>query len=412
MRRQLRARAARAVRRSGLLPATWPDRLGEETRLADVTLHEQVVVYFPDTRTKLYQLRQWYAPLRALHARHPVVVIGQDSRAMATVREESGLTALTLVRADFVAALLSRSDVKVVLYVNHASQNFAMLRFPWLAHVYLSHGDSDKGVSVSNQVKAYDFCLVAGQAAIDRLHNSLLFEDLTHRLLPIGRPELDAVGTAGPGPLEGRRARVLYAPTWEGGQPSMEYGSAATHGEALVRALVSDGGFSVSYRPHPLSGFRDPEYGAADRAVRELITEAQAVDPAAGHTVDTTSSLLDSFATADLLVCDVSSVAIDWLATGRPLVVTRPPGPEVETARTRLLDVVPRLDVADLPTVTGLVRMQLEDDPSREARRALVDYYLGDTAPGAATRRFLDACSHVIELRDKEWSEISRPERS
>ncbi len=44
------------------------------------------MVYFPDTRVNLYQLRQWYGPLRALDERHPVVIVLQDSRAARLVR--------------------------------------------------------------------------------------------------------------------------------------------------------------------------------------------------------------------------------------------------------------------------------------------------------------------------------------
>jgi hypothetical protein len=407
MRRRVRARAVRVVRRSGLLPANWPDRLGEEARFAGASLPQTCLVFFPDTRSKLYQLRQWYGPLRALDREHPVVVLGQDSRAMAAVRAESGLTAVTLVKSDFVADLLTRSEVKVVLYVNHSSQNFAMLRFPWLAHVYLSHGDSDKGVSVSNQVKAYDFCMVAGQAAIDRLANRLLFADMTTRCLTVGRPELDAVDLSGPVRSSSRRPRVLYAPTWEGGDPSMAYGSLVTHGLPMVQELLDSRRFAVTYRPHPLSGFRDRVYGAADVRLRELVTKAAREDPSTGHRVDSGRSMLEAFREADVLVCDVSSVATDWLPTGRPLIVTRSPSSDVAVVRTRLLDLVPRLDVHEVPKVTELVAAQLEDDPMSAERRSLVDYYLGDTTPGAATRRFVDAVAFVVASRDKAIAERS-----
>ena len=71
-----------------------------------------------------------------------------------------------------------------------------------------------------------------------------------------------------------------------------------------------------------------------------------------------------------------------------------------------MLDVVPRLSVTDLPGVVAMVADQLDRDPAREARAALVDYYLGDITPGAATKRFLDACTQVIAIRDGAWAAI------
>ena len=56
-------------------------------------------------------------------------------------------------------AVIARSDVALALYVGHASANFECLRFASLLHAYIGHGDSDKGVSASNQLKAYDAVL-------------------------------------------------------------------------------------------------------------------------------------------------------------------------------------------------------------------------------------------------------------
>src|SRR5699024_924460 len=66
-------------------------------------------------------------------------------------------------------AITLRGGTKLVLYVNYNPLNTAALRSRSAIHVSLLHGDSDKIVSVSNQVKAYDYSFVAGQAAIDRL---------------------------------------------------------------------------------------------------------------------------------------------------------------------------------------------------------------------------------------------------
>jgi hypothetical protein len=397
------------VRKHGLLPAGMADRYGDDERLAGTSLSQTVMVYFPGTQEDIYQLRQWYDPLRALHDRHPVIVVLQDSRTARLVRAESGLAAITIARYSALDDLLSRSDVKLALYVGHNPQNFTALRFTSLAHVFLNHGESDKGVMVSNQNKAYDFLFVPGQAAIDRVQAYTMLYDAAPHCVLIGRPQLDSGRVPGRATSAARsdRRTVLYAPTWEGAQPSLAYGSAATHGASLVRALLDDGRFTVAYRPHPLSGVTSAEYGDADAQVRRLVTDAAARDPAAGHRVETDVPVTDSMAGADLLVCDVSAMAMDWLPSGKPMVITEPASSAVVTARTRMLDVVPRLPVSDLPGVVTLIAEQLDEDPGQAARAELVDYYLGDSTPGAATRRFVDACTQVIAIRDAAWAEIT-----
>jgi CDP-Glycerol:Poly(glycerophosphate) glycerophosphotransferase len=404
--RRLRRFGIGLVRRYGLLPKGLPDRYGDDERLAGSSLPQTVMVYFPGTQEDIYQLRQWYGPLRALHERHPVLVVLQDSRTARLVRAESRLAAITIARYGALDDLLSRSDVKLALYVGHNPQNFTALRFTSLAHVFLNHGDSDKGVAVSNQNKAYDFLFVPGQATIDRVQAYTMLWDVAPHCLLIGRPQLDVDHPTALAATNHNRRTVLYAPTWEGAQPSLAYGSVVSHGPTLVQALLADGRFTVAYRPHPLSGVTSAAFGHADAEVRRLVAEAAAADPVAGHRVETDRPVDDSLAGADLLVCDVSAMAMDWLPTGRPMIITEPASSAVVTARTRMLDVVPRLSVRDVPGVAALVADQLDRDPTRAARAELVDYYLGDTTPGAATRRFLDACTRVIALRDAAWGAV------
>jgi len=47
--------------------------------------------------------------------------------------------------------------------------------------------------------------------------------------------------------------------------------------------------------------------------------------------------------------------------------------------------------LSDPDGVVALVAAQVEQDPARRQRDELVRHYLGDTTPGAATQRFLDA---------------------
>jgi len=413
VRRTVRSLGGKVIRRLGLLPGGIPDGLGDDERLLGTTLEQQVVVFFADTVDGLYQLRQWYAPLHALDERRGVLVVTSDSRTARAVRAESGLDVVTVAHYATLDDLFGRGDVRLALYVNHNPLNFSMLRFGSMAHVSLLHGDSDKVVSVSNQAKAYDLSFVAGQAAIDRLGTYLHHFDAVARCVPVGRPQLDEEPlVVGARPDAGARTAVLYAPTWEGAQPSAAYGSVGVLGTALVRALLADGRFRVLYRPHPLSGVRLPAYGEADAQIRELVAQAAEADPAAGHRVSTDESLAAAFDAADLLVSDVSAVAMDWLPTRRPLVVTDPRHAGVRTASTRMLETVPRLSPDDVAGAADVLHAEVADDPGRAGREAMVEYYLGDTTPGAATDRFLEACDETVVWQSEALGLPVPPARS
>jgi len=383
---RLRVWAIGRLRRSRFLPAGMPDKLTDASRLGR-RFDQQVMLYFPTSRDSLYQLRPWFHALTALDAVHPVVCVFKDSRTAAVVRAETGLDCVTLARYGQLDEILSLSDVKLALYVNHDPINFESLRFTSLVHVYVGHGDSDKGVSVSNQVKAYDLTFLAGQAALDRTTTAVMLYDAAARSVLIGQPQLDGTAPVTASPDGAGRPTVLYAPTWEASQPSVSYGSLETHGVALVRAL--SGRYRVVYRPHPLNGVIRPSYAVADAEVRRLADR-----------VDTDVTLEQSFADADLLVTDVSAVTLSWLPTGRPLLVTAPTVPYPPSA---LMDVVPLVGPDD--AFEAIVAEHLSADPTGPARAALLEHYLGDPTPGVATARFIAACEDAMALRDRAWAE-------
>ena len=385
--RRLQLWAIGRLRRSRFLPSGMPDKLTDERRLG-VRFEQQVLVYFPTTLDSLYQFRPWIPALSALDAQHPLVCVFKDSRTAAAVRSETGFDCVTLARYGQLDEILALSDVKLALYINHDPVNFECLRFTSMVHVYLGHGDSDKGVSASNQVKAYDLCFLAGQAALDRTAAAAMLYDAAARSVLIGQPQLDASDQVSGTPDPEGRPTVLYAPTWEASQPSVSYGSVESHGEHIVRALRDS--YRVVYRPHPLNGVIRPSYGAADARVREL-----------AHRVDTDVPLEQSFADADLLITDVSAVTLNWLPTAKPVLVT-----ETSTALppSQLMQAVPLLAAGADVDVEQIVGEHLDHDPAADARAALVEHYLGDPTPGAATARFIAACEDAMALRDRAWA--------
>ena len=75
--------------------------------------------------------------------------------------------------------------------------------------------------------------------------------------------------------------------------------------------------------------------------------------PSAGHVVDITGAFGWQVDAADVCVMDISAVAYDWLATGKPLLVTRPAEPRAELPESGLVRELELLDAADAAADRG-----------------------------------------------------------
>lgn len=363
------------------------------------TNHFQVVVYFADKLVNLYQIRQWYEPMRKLAERYPAAVVARSVGATSVLLDECPLPVFYGPTVGDIETFVASQPIKVAFYVNQNMRNFQMMRFPSMFHVFVSHGESDKIYMASNQAKAYDFCFVAGDAAVGRIGSRLLDFDAGKRLIRIGRPQVDVVGPGPRLPGDGRQV-VLYAPTWEGDRPSMTYGSVRSHGLPLVDALVRSGRYRVIYRPHPRTGVFDPAAAAANTAIAARLRRANRLDPSAGHLVDESPDYGWQLRAADTCVCDISAVAFDWLATGKPLLLTEPTAPEAEVDKEGIAGQVRMLSAAEAPGCVGIID-GLGDAATRKLYAAITEHYFGDISPGASMARFIDACEHVMALRDK-----------
>lgn len=386
LRRAIRIRAARESVRHML--AERPPLPAHRFRIA---------VYFADTDVNMYQIRQWYRPLRRLTERYPVVVISRSPLGAEALLRDDALPVAFVPEIAELEAFLAEQDIRIVLYVNQNTRNFQMFRYGRRTHVFINHGESDKVYMISNQYKAYDHALIAGEAARDRLADALWDYDVDTRTTMIGRPQADHfTGELPFAPDE--RTVVLYAPTWEGDRASMAYGSVRTHGVALVEALVATGRHRVIYRPHPRTGVMDDDYRAASERIVGLLTAANEADPAAHHVHDDRPEIGWQLTAADVAVLDVSAMIYDRLATGRPLLVTRPTSSEAEIDASGYLSACEWLTAeeaaGDGAAAIERVRVDAEaiDRLSRWSAR-----YFGDTTPGAATARFEAAIDRLWE---------------
>ena len=121
----------------------------------------------------------------------PVVVLARSAAgAEALLAEDAPPVAFVPTVRD-LERYLATQDIRVVLYVNQNTRNFQMFRYGRRWHVFINHGESDKMYMTTNQYKAYDYAMVAGQAARDRLSRVLWDYDVDARTIEIGRPQAD-----------------------------------------------------------------------------------------------------------------------------------------------------------------------------------------------------------------------------
>lgn len=362
----------------------------------------QLAVYFADTKVNLYQIRQWYAPLVELSKTRPVVVISRSPGAMLTLMDECPLPVVYLRKIVDFENFLGRQKIKVMLYVNQNTKNFQSMRYGRMWHVFINHGESDKAYMSSNQYKAYDYAMVAGQAALDRLRAALWDYDVDKRALVIGRPQADYFTGELPYTPDSRTV-VFYAPTWEGDRESMSYGSIASHGVALAKALLANPGYRLVYRPHPRSGVANPDYGRANAEIIAAIAAANASDPTAKHVYDDQPELGWQFTAADVAITDISAMVYDRLSTGKTLIVTRPASPLAHVDEEGYLGSAEWLRAESAGDIVSLIERLGGDEEARARLQYWVTHHFGDTTPGAATQRFHGAVEHLVA----EWERHS-----
>ncbi|QIM16795.1 hypothetical protein G7067_10905 [Leucobacter insecticola] len=367
--------------------------------------HYRIGVYFADSDVNIYQMRQWYAPLKELSKTWPVLVLARNAAGARMLIQESGLDIAFVPKITDIEELVEAQHLDVILYVNQNTRNFQMMRYGNRWHVFVNHGESDKMYMTSNQHKCYDVALVAGDAAKARLSQALWNYDVEQRTIPIGRPQSDHLSGEPPFTPD-ERTVVLYAPTWEGDRPAACYGSVATHGEKLVSALLATGTHRVVYRPHPRSGVIDAKFGEANKRIITMIAEANQRDVKAQHVYDDSPALGWQLSLPDVAICDISAMVYDRLATGKPLLVTKPVAPEASVDEGGYLSVCEWLDAGSASEIEREIVRLIADDEVRDRITTWSQHYFGDTSPGAPTKRFHAAIETLLERAERQRSEV------
>lgn len=400
--------AARRLLRNGLTARRNRAEVAR-TRAQHETMHPrdvEIVVYYADGPVNLYQLRQWYEPLRELARTHTVGILARSPGAALQLWEETDLPVWSVTQVSDLEAFLEHRGPRLVLYVNQNARNFQMMRYGRMWHVFINHGESDKMYMTTNQFKAYDYALIAGQAARDRLGSRLWDYDLERRTLEIGRPQADHFAGDVPYPSDGRRV-VLYAPTWEGDRPAGAYGSIASHGLDVAAAVLASDAHRLVYRPHPRSGVLDPDYKAAHERIVSLIQAANRRDASAHHVYDDGPQLGWQLADADVAITDVSAMVYDRLAVGKPILIARPVSQEADVDERGYLGACEWLEAGLADPLAEIDRVA-EDAEALARLEQWSTHYFGDTSPGTATARFHAAIERLLAV----WSEHAERHRT
>ncbi|SNT12069.1 CDP-Glycerol:Poly(glycerophosphate) glycerophosphotransferase, partial [Micrococcales bacterium KH10] len=241
-------------------------------------------------------------------------------RDATAIKEYAAVTDWPIVLCPRTADLeiVTASSVRAVFYLNQVARNTDMVAWRGPRHIYLGHGDSNKMLSSHPAHAMYDEIWVAGRHSIDRYRDAGVVIEPS-KFVIIGRPQLAVLGDS-TGSVAGRNLKAgpsasrpiaLYAPTWHG-YNSMTQLSSLARGPQIVDELTV-AGFDVIFRPHPMS--------ALTRAGRAQIA---AIRSRLQTTTPQPKTFAEAAAEADLLVADPSSVIVDFLATGRPVIAILP----------------------------------------------------------------------------------------
>jgi hypothetical protein len=448
--------------------------LGNEDRVFDLVnarlaeLRPEVALYFSGSPDSAYQANMWLSTVDDLD--HRTVIILRE-RAMVPLLGRTRTPILCVPKAmDMVR--LDLSTLRTALYPANVGKNLHMLRMSGIRSAFINHGDSDKPASFNPFARAYDEVWVAGPAGRERyltMRTGVRDEDIVE----VGRPQLAPIDTTGvtPDPM----FTVLYAPTWEGWSDDLAHSSVAPMGPAIVRALLDHSPrIRVLYKPHPLTGTRDPEAIARHHEIVAMIERANAgreatgaehgdrlkaltrrLDALAGDetagdeaqiTRDTAAvgssnawqevedawtaaywqaggplrhrvitgprpHVYDCFNHADLLISDISSVAGDFIVSGKPYAVTNVKGLATEEFR-RLFPTAAMAayligpDCAELPAIMAHAGGD-GPDPMAERRRELRNHLLGSDGLDADKR--FDAAVSALAAQSLIHTDDDRP---
>ena len=381
------------IARDSLRRAAQLKRLERDLQGAVEAYQPEIALYTSwPTADGTHQVTMWLPYLQRTGRRCMVI-----TRNSATADALADLVDIPVVQARGPEDLdkLTPDSLRAAFYPNASSGNGLFVRYQQLTHVFLGHGDSDKPTSFNPTHAMYNRIFCAGPAAIRRYadHGVVITPE---KFQVVGRPQVESIETAGAPVGSITDPVVLYAPTWRG-HVSETSVSSLLLGERIVRGLLAAGA-TVLFRPHPFSR-RYPEDLAVIRAIQELLAADRTSTGRRhlwGEEAETSRSIEACFNASDALVTDVSSVASDYLFSGKPIAMVATTGSPEDFREAYPVSRAAYVVQQDLGDLAGSLALMLGSDPLATARRAQREDYLGAFPAQGYASAFVEAVEAVV----------------
>lgn len=372
-------------------------RHAKRLRKALVAYEPSVAMGYAGRSGGPWQLKMWEPFI--VRSGERTVVINVNAKYVPMIREGADLSSpLVQLGSRGVGELddVLVPSLRAVFYVQNARTNRAFLAHDRLTHVWLNHGDSDKPANFNPRHALYDLLVVCGEAGVDRYarHGIEIPRD---KFVVLGRPQSAGIKAA-EGPIADlTRKVVLYAPTWQGLDASVNF-SSLERGQAIVLGLIERGA-EVMFRPHPLS-YRWRNRRAHIHAIRTILKHDRETSERRhywGKHVDKIWSVAGCANRSDALVSDVSSVVSDFLASGKPYAMTSMHGPVDEFRAQNPVAETGYVILGDMSNLDEALDGLLFDDPLAEERDQRRRYVLGDFTGEESAEAFADFVRTLAE---------------
>lgn len=324
--------------------------------------------------TTAYQINQWLPVLEKLNV--PTMILLRD-RELFPDMHATTLAVVYARNARHVEQILD-TGVRTVLYPANPMKNLQLFRHYRINHFFINHGESDKAVNQSKLLMAYDKILVGGPMAEKRLVKAGL-PVRPGQVVHVGRPQAEMLLKTKEG-RGGTIRTILYAPTWEGFNGSVDYSSVGPISTKIFEEFRAASEYKILFKPHPYTGLSDKRRKDDLRKIQKLCEEG-------GHEfVDASVPIHDLMNRSDLLITDISSVLNEYLVTGKPIVLCIPErmtdidvGAEYPSASAAYL-----LKQGD--PILALIKRIVDSDPLAGQREEVRRESLGNFEEGALAR--------------------------
>lgn len=224
---------------------------------------------------------------------------------------------------DLEKVFICLGSLRIIFYLSNTANAALPVRFNQYTHAFLGHGDSEKTPSAHKAFRMYDEIWAAGQAHIDRFQNAG-FAVGHLAFVKIGRPMLkkihDMMDTR---PWQERfpHPTLCYLPTWEGAGEEQNYSSLPLAKSILASMCGKYPELSCAIKVHPVTSSRNSKFKTYEKELIALKKKFEKRLTVHSKTIPMNNLLL----TANMFLCDVSSVITDCLLLDAPIFVYMKP---------------------------------------------------------------------------------------